>query len=1107
MPTSWTPWHDVVAVRDDVKNDKLTLDIFAADLHDVMMQENERPVYENPTEFFKLTYPTRNLRELAHDVAERLAGESDKAVRQLSLTYGGGKTHSMITLYHLFGSPDTLPDVPAVDEFKSHIDRPLLNAAIAALPFDYFDTTNGMKVYSPDGTLKQLYEPWSALAYQLAGDEGLRILNDDNVEERTDPPATNTLVELLRAPAANDASVLLLLDEILMYVQSRVSKDRGMEQPLINFFQCLTQAVSKVDRCCMIASILASDLNAYTQLGKQLEKQVADIFRRKDDESVRPVEKHDIAEILRRRFFTLDSIRDKSAFRPHVTAALKGITSLDEETKKQGKEAEDRFLESYPFHPDLTDIFYEKWTNLESFQEARGVLRIMALAIRDASKWDESPLISTNIFLSAPGQQELSAAADELASIARQAEYEGERQGWSTILEGELGRARGIQEQYSALEGREVEQFLMGIFLHSQPKGRKGELLALKRLVGHTRPDTIELNKALQELTRTSWFLDEDHFPQEQNEVARLWRLGSRPNLTQMHHDARSRVEDLVDDALTTAIDNARSLTRGASGAGAAVHKLPNSPADIKDDGRFHYAVLGPEAASRPGSPSDRAVRFLTETTTADRPRVNKNALVLAVPSSDVLDTARGHIRNHLAWKEVRDNMLDKDEVDETRRHRLQRYVSESKDKIADAVRQAYSVAVTLNRDGKPIAFKVSGGESSLFQQIKAHDKARIKDAAITPEAILPNGPYDLWREDEAKRRVAHITEAFAQQTRLPKMLNTDGIYDTIARGCSDGTFVLRLERPDGSARTAWYASPGRSFLEDDSLYAVLPDHAELASVDPALLKPDALPGLWDDDERLSVQTLYDYFSGDHAAEIPMDGYSEYKPIPKASAEVLHAAIREGVSRSMLWLQQGQTSLFGEDVPEGLISAETTLQPPPESISPTELLPANLSNAWEDGSTTASRLAEALSAKKGEPLPWPLVRQTISSAFQASYLTRSVKSGPWPTDRSGADQVVIEVPKETESPSNVSGDGSSPTSQEVPPAGTFGSTIARAESTLEAHQLQDLADEIAEIEKIAAPFGIQFRLQIDVGTDKELPSDVRARLNDVLRRVAEELEV
>jgi hypothetical protein len=556
-----------------------------------------------------------------------------------------------------------------------------------------------------------------------------------------------------------------------------------------------------------------------------------------------------------------------------------------------------------------------------------------------------------------------------------------------------------------------------------------------------------------------------------------------------------------------TAIEKTSSLTDGASGAGAVVHKLPNSPADVKDDGRFHYAVLGPEAASRPGSPSDRAVRFLHETTGPDRPRVNKNALILAVPSADLLDTARNRIRNHLAWKEVRDNMLDNEEVDELRRQRLRQYIQESKGKIEDAVQQAYSVAVTRDPSGDPIAFKVAGGESSLFQQIKSHEKARIKDAAITPETILPGGPYDLWREDEDERRVAHITQAFAQQTRLPKMLNLDGVYDTIALGCREGTFVLRLERPDESVRTEWRTEPDRTFLEEDGLWAVLPEHAELANLDPELLTPGTLPELWDDDEPLTVQELSAYFSGDHAVEIEKDGYSEFEPIPEARPDVLHTAIEKAVSRGLLWLQKGQTSLFEEEVPDGLIGPEATLQGPPDPISPTELLPPNLPEAWKNGETTAARLASALSEKKGEPLPWPLLRRTIEGAFQASYLTRTVESGAWPTDRSGAEQVKIEVP-DGAGDGPPSGDGKPSRAEEEPPPGSFGSSVRRTESDLKVHQLQDLADEVAEIANIGAPYGIRFRIQIDAGTEGgDIPDDVLARLNEALQRVSDDLEL
>ena len=119
--TSQTPWHQVVQVRDDLKTGELSLAVFAADLYDVIMQRGQRRVYEDPAEFFALTYPTLNLRILVKDVVQRLAGNSDKAYRKLSVNYGGGKTHTLITLRHLVHDPAGLPDLPAVQEFKAHV--------------------------------------------------------------------------------------------------------------------------------------------------------------------------------------------------------------------------------------------------------------------------------------------------------------------------------------------------------------------------------------------------------------------------------------------------------------------------------------------------------------------------------------------------------------------------------------------------------------------------------------------------------------------------------------------------------------------------------------------------------------------------------------------------------------------------------------------------------------------------------------------------------------------------------------------------------------------------------------------------------------------------
>jgi len=95
---TWTSWHEVVALREDLRTGELPLHMFAADLYEVLMQGGKRPIYEDPENFFALTFPTYNLRQLVRDVVLRVAGANDKAVRQLELTYGGGKTHTLITL-------------------------------------------------------------------------------------------------------------------------------------------------------------------------------------------------------------------------------------------------------------------------------------------------------------------------------------------------------------------------------------------------------------------------------------------------------------------------------------------------------------------------------------------------------------------------------------------------------------------------------------------------------------------------------------------------------------------------------------------------------------------------------------------------------------------------------------------------------------------------------------------------------------------------------------------------------------------------------------------------------------------------------------------------
>jgi hypothetical protein len=175
--------------------------MFAADLYEVLMQSGKRPVYEDPEQFFALTFPTYNLRQLVRDVVLRVAGKNDKAVRQLELTYGGGKTHTLITLLHLVADPPTLPKLPAVAEFVEAIGQTPPKARVAGLCFDKLDVEKGMQVRSPGSKVRTLKQPWSVLAYQLAGDEGLKIPRRQQGRGTRQRSGRKPLTTLLNGPA------------------------------------------------------------------------------------------------------------------------------------------------------------------------------------------------------------------------------------------------------------------------------------------------------------------------------------------------------------------------------------------------------------------------------------------------------------------------------------------------------------------------------------------------------------------------------------------------------------------------------------------------------------------------------------------------------------------------------------------------------------------------------------------------------------------------------------------------------------------------------------------------------------------------------------------
>ena len=435
-------------------------------------------------------------------------------------------------------------------------------------------------------------------------------------------------------------------------------------------------------------------------------------------------------------------------------------------------------------------------------------------------------------------------------------------------------------------------------------------------------------------------------------------------------------------------------------------------------------------------------------------------------------------IRSLLGWEDVQAQLAGHS-VDPLQSERLRRRLEEARRRVPDTIRAAWCIVVTLNEDGHAQAFRLPADAGPLFAQIKADERSRIKETPVDAEALLPDGPYDLWQASDEGRYANEMVRAFARNPRLPKFLKANVVVDTVVQGIDRGLFVAELSRPDGSRRTWWREVPPREVMEDDQLRVVLPDKAELAELPGQLLAPGALalPGLWDE-ESVTLGNVIEYFRGGHAVTVSRDGYDEVEIIPRCAEEVVREAIRTAVSQGLIWLTNGPTSVWYEPVPEDALTPAATLRPRPERIPVTSLVEGVFPGAWHEGFTNGADLTRALSQMRGEALPWGLVRESILAGVDSRWL--QVKDGDavdLHTAYRDAGRLMLERPSMDAGP-------------ESPPAPAFQPT-----ADLEGHQIHDLADLVPELMEASAGYRLKFRIQVMLD---DAPEDIRSRVDQLI---------
>ena len=342
-------------------------------------------------EFYRRTYITEGLASLIVGAARCFSGEGGDPVVQLQTNFGGGKTHSMIALYHL-ASGEPAAELPGVGDVLAAEGVSLPSRINRAVLVGQMISPSNPEVVEPRVALHTL---WGHLAYQLGGREAYELVRADD-EAATNPGAA------LRTLFQQFGPAVVLIDEWVAYArQLNDSSDESAKRlaggdfdTQFTFAQALTEAAAAVPNAVVLVAIPASDIETGGPRGRTALERLKNVVARKAAQW-QPASPDESFEIVRRRLF--DPV---SAEQAKVRDGV--LRAFSEMYRKHAKEFPPRVGEgeyrrrmelSYPIHPELFDRLFGDWSALDKFQRTRGVLRLMALVISQLWKRDDRSLL------------------------------------------------------------------------------------------------------------------------------------------------------------------------------------------------------------------------------------------------------------------------------------------------------------------------------------------------------------------------------------------------------------------------------------------------------------------------------------------------------------------------------------------------------------------------------------------------------------------------------------------------------------------------------------------------------------------------------------------
>ena len=794
-------WREVVTPHRDVASGKYQQAEFAADLWQVHLGEGSDE-YRNPAEFYRRTYLTASLKGLLIGAVRRLTGSGGDPVVQLQTNFGGGKTHSMLALYHLFSGTNPTELVG--------IDEVMKEAGVTTLPQARRVVLVGNKI-SPgnpvtksDGTVVRTL--WGELAWQLGGKKAYdRIAADD---QRATSPG-----DVLRELFNEYGPCLILIDEWVAYARQLHDQSdlpAGGFETHFSFAQVLTESAKLAKNCLLVISLpasddtgsphtLADDAEVGGVRGREALVRLRNVVGRVES-SWRPATAEEGFEIVRRRLF--EPLGDASHFKDRDIVARAFGSFYQAQQQEFPPECSDadyekRIKAAYPIHPEVFDRLYTDWSTLLKFQRTRGVLRLMAAVIHSLwEKGDKNPLIMpANIpiddsrvqfemtrYLSdnwvpiiekdVDGPDSLPLRID--AEVPNLGKFAATRRVSRTIY---LGSAPTADAAHHGIEDRRIK---LGCVMPGESPAVFGD--ALRRLAG----------------TATYLYQDGSHF----------W-YSTQPTVTKLAED---RAEQLKHDPDKVIVELDTRLRNDLKHKGdfERIHPFPHGGQDVPDDGETRLVVLNVDHSyTREGDneAEAEAKRILESRGTA--PRLYRNSLVFLAADKSRLQDLDDATRKFLAWQSI---LAEKEQLNLSP---FQVKQAEHQQRTADTtvtarLPETYQWLLVPGQatPQSPIEWhtiKVSGTEPLALRACKKLKSEEFLILTFSPTRLrMELDRVPLWRGNAVS--VKQLVEDFARYLYLPRLLNSF----TLVKSISDGLGLLTWEQDSFAWADEWDETANR---------------------------------------------------------------------------------------------------------------------------------------------------------------------------------------------------------------------------------------------------------------------------------------------------------